>query len=293
MKCLLLADDRLDLLATLEPILKHWGYRVLTASSIAQANAFLAESAPALLIIGSHLLAAPELEMSRLALPILALEHPQAGQAVARPDANLSVPVDIFALFSFIQHQVEKHPRRNLRLRLHLPGMYCTKGEDFVLADVLSLSMNGLFFRSPLKLACGTKVTAVFPLLGHGKELEVEGTVLYIIEPTPQNNYVQGFGLGFASLPRSRPHCWSASSPRVSSTKWHPASRGSANFRPPSCGVDPYPNSSRKLVPSASATPKYAASVAPTSAKVHRSPKGRASCSPGRQTSQGFQGAEC
>ena len=57
MKCLLLADDRLDLLATLEPVLKHWGYRVLTATNIPQANAFLVESAPALLVIGSHLLA--------------------------------------------------------------------------------------------------------------------------------------------------------------------------------------------------------------------------------------------
>jgi hypothetical protein len=200
MKCLLLADDRLDLLATLEPVLKHWGYRVLTATGSAQANAFLAESAPDLLIIGSHLLAGPELQMPCPALPVLALEHPQPGQPVARPDTTLSVPVDIFALFSFIQEQVEKHPRRNLRLRLYLPGMYCTKGEDFVLADVLSLSMSGLFFRSPLKLARGTRLSAVFPLLGHGKELEVEGTVLYVIEPSPRNNYIQGFGLGFASL---------------------------------------------------------------------------------------------
>ncbi len=200
MKCLLLADDRLDLLATLEPVLKHWGYRVLTATSIPQANAFLAESAPALLIIGSHLLAVPELQLPHPALPVLALDHPQPGQPIAEPDATLNVPVDIFTLFSFIQTQVEKHPRCNLRLRLHLPGMYCTSGEDFVLADVLSLSTNGLFFRSPLKLTCGTQLFAVFPLFGHGKELEVEGTVLYVIEPSPRNNYVQGFGLGFAPL---------------------------------------------------------------------------------------------
>jgi Tfp pilus assembly protein PilZ len=110
------------------------------------------------------------------------------------------VPVDIFALFSFIQSRVEQHPRRNLRLRLHLPGMYRTKGDDYVLADVLSLSMNGLFFRSPLRLSTGSRVSAVFPLLGHGKELEVDGTVLYVIEPTAQNNFVQGFGLGFTTL---------------------------------------------------------------------------------------------
>ena len=200
MKCLLLVDDRLDLLATLEPILKHWGYRVLTSTSIEQANAFLAESAPAMLIIGSHLLAAPELQPPDPGLPILALENPDISQFIPEPSMMLSVPVDIFALFAFVQSRIEMHPRCNLRLRLHLPGMYSTQAEDFVLADVLSLSMNGLFFRSPLKLARGTRLSAVFPLLGHGKELEVEGTVLYVIDPSLQNNFIQGFGLGFASL---------------------------------------------------------------------------------------------
>jgi len=200
MKCLLLADDRLDLLATLEPILKHWGYRVLTATNIEQANAFLAESTPAMLIIGSHLLAAPGLQLPYPALPILALENPEASPLTTEASMTLTVPIDIFALFAFVQSRIEMHPRCNLRLRLRLPGMYSTQAEDYVLADVLSLSMNGLFFRSPQRFACGTRVTAIFPLLGLGKELEVEGTVLYVIEPIPQNNYVQGFGLGFTAL---------------------------------------------------------------------------------------------
>lgn len=200
MKCLLLADNRLDLLATLEPILKHWGYRVLTATGAEQANAFLAGSAPVLMIIGSHLLSSPGLKRPQPPLPILALDHPDATPIKPAPDMVLGVPVDIFALFTFIQSRVEQHPRRNLRLRLHLPGMYRTRGEDFLLADVLSLSMNGLFFRSALRLASGDRISAVFSLLGHSKELEVEGTVLYTVEPTPQNNYMQGFGLGFSSL---------------------------------------------------------------------------------------------
>lgn len=200
MKCLLLADDRLDLLATLEPILKHWGYRVLTATNVDQTNVFLGGSTPVMMIAGSNLLNSPELRRPQPPLPLLALKHPGCEAPANQPDMILSVPVDVFALFAFIQSRVEQHPRRNLRLRLHLPGMYRTNGEDFVLADVLSLSMNGLFFRSPLRLSVGSKVSAVFPLLGHGKELEVEGTVLYVIEPSPQNNYVQGFGLGFSSL---------------------------------------------------------------------------------------------
>lgn len=200
MKRLLLVDDRLDLISTLEPILKHWGYRVLTATDSEQANAFLAESTPALLIIGSHLLKRPELRPPPAAMPLLVLKHPDAIPPEGENDKALGVPVDIFALFAFIQDRVEQHPRRNLRLRLNLPGMYRAKGEDFLLAEVLSLSMNGLFFRSSLRLAPGDRISAVFPLLGHGKELEVEGIVLYVIEPTLQNNYLQGFGLGFSSL---------------------------------------------------------------------------------------------
>ena len=200
MKTLLLVDDRLPLLATLEPILKHWGYRVLTATDIDQANAFLTGSVPALLIIGNKLARQPGLQQLPAGLTVLNLEHPEAVAEKTDPKMTLDVPVDIFALFALIQSQVEKHPRRNLRLRLNLPGMYRTKGEDFILADVLSLSREGLFFRSPLRLAAGDQISAVLPLLGHRKEIEVEGTVLYVIEPSPQNGYVQGFGLGFSSL---------------------------------------------------------------------------------------------
>jgi len=200
MKNLLLADDRLDLLNTLEPILKHWGYRVLTASDATQAQAFLASSSPVMLLIGSNLLENPALLLPSPPLPLLAIAHPRSGRAEPSPGLTLTVPVDIFALFSFIQSMVEHHPRRNLRLQLRLPGMYCTKGAEFVLADVMSLSVSGLFFRSPLRLAAGDRVTAVFPLLGHGLEMELEGTVLYVIEPSPANNYAQGFGMGFDAL---------------------------------------------------------------------------------------------
>lgn len=200
MKTLLLADNRHELLATLEPILKHWGYRVLTAIDSHQAQAFLASSSPAMLLIGSNLLDEPTLQLPDPPLPLLAIIHPQSGPPGHSPDLALAVPIDIFTLFSFIQARVEHHPRQNLRLRLRLPGMYCLKGEEFVLADVLSLSMEGLFFRSPLRLANGDRITAVFPLLGHSREMEIDGTVLYAIDPSPVNNYAQGFGMGFDAL---------------------------------------------------------------------------------------------
>jgi len=200
MKSLLLADDRLDFLATLEPILKHWGYRVLTASNAGEAQAFLEASAPALLLISSKLLNSPQLQLANAQLPMIALLHPDHPTVTTSPAMTLSMPVDIFRLFTIVQQHVEHHPRQNLRLRLRLPGMYCSKGKEFVLADVLSLSMQGLFFRSPLLLTTGERVTAVLPLLGQGRELEVNGQVLYVVEPTPANNYAQGFGMAFDPL---------------------------------------------------------------------------------------------
>jgi len=200
MKSLLLADDRLDLLATLEPILKHWGYRVLTATNITQANGFLDSSAPAMLLIGSNLFRSPELHLPHPPLPLLTLTHPEAPAPSTLPEMPLEVPVDLFKLFSLIQSRVEQHPRQNLRLQVRLPGMHRVKGAEFVLADVLSLSMYGLFCRSPRRLVTGDRISAVFPLLGYGREIEVDGTVLYTIEPTAENNYLQGFALGFDAL---------------------------------------------------------------------------------------------
>jgi hypothetical protein len=205
MKSILVADNRPDLLATLEPILKHWGYRVLSARKTNQATAFLQESAPCLLIIGEDLFADPELSlgpdtMQRIEsgdLPIIALKQDGAGVAKLTPIETLEVPVELFELFSLIQLHVEKHPRQNLRLRLKLPGMYSIEDNSFILADVLSLSMLGLFFRAPTKVKEGDRVTVVFPLFGHCKEIEVKSTVLYTIKPDAENNYFQGFGVGF------------------------------------------------------------------------------------------------
>lgn len=209
MKSILVADNRPDLLATLEPILKHWGYRVLSARKTNQAVAFLQESTPCLLIIGEALFADPELSLDKDTtqriksgdLPVIALKQDGAGAAELTPIETLGVPVELFELFSLIQRHVEKHPRQNLRLRLKLPGMYSIEENEFILADVLSLSMLGLFFRAPTKVKGGDRVTVVFPLLGHCKEIEVKSTVLYTIKPEAENNYFQGFGVGFDDIP--------------------------------------------------------------------------------------------
>lgn len=211
MKSILVADNRSDLLATLEPILKHWGYRVLSTRKANQVMTFLMESAPCLLIIGEELLADPALALdpetdSKVksgALPIIALKQDGAKPSLFTPSETLDVPFELFELFSFIQRKVENHPRHNLRLRLRLPGMYSIDDDAFTIAEVLNLSMCGLFFKSAARVKKGDRVTVVFPLLGHCKEIEVKSTVLYVIEPDASNNYFQGFGVGFDDVPES------------------------------------------------------------------------------------------
>ena len=200
MKSLLLADDRLDLRVMLEPILKHWGYVVMTVTDVKQANTALRESSPALAMIGANLFADPALELPVPPPPIILFAHPAAAGQEGSDLQPLPVPIDIFDLFYKIQIAIETPPRKNLRLRLRLPGMFRQGRSGFVVAELLSLSMGGLFFRSPLRVTVGSKVNAIFPLLGHGKEVEVSGNVLYVVEPSPHNNYTQGFGLDFADL---------------------------------------------------------------------------------------------
>ena len=208
MKSILVADNRSELLATLEPILKHWGYRVLSARKTDQVAPFLQESTPSLLIIGEGLLSDPGLTLDpdttkRIKsrdLPVIALRQDASGTSKLTPSETLEVPVGLFELFSFIQCHVEKHPRQNLRLRLKLPGMYSVENNEFALADVLSLSMLGLFFKAPTRIKKGDRVTVVFPLFGHCKEIEVKSTVLYTIQPDIGNNFFQGFGVGFDDL---------------------------------------------------------------------------------------------
>lgn len=209
MKNILLADNRPELLETLEPILKHWGYRVLATGKVDLANTFLRESDLCLLIVGEELLADPQFKitpeiaekMSAGELPVVTLQQEGAPKADLSTDETLTAPVDLFELFSFIQRKVEKHPRQNLRLRLKLPGMYSIGDDSYILADVLSLSSKGLFFKAPAKVKQGDQINVVFPLLGHCKEIEVKATVLYTVNPEVTNNFSQGFGVGFIDIP--------------------------------------------------------------------------------------------
>jgi Tfp pilus assembly protein PilZ/CheY-like chemotaxis protein len=205
MKRLLLADHREELLATLEVILRHWGYRVVASSRPENLDELLRETAPDLLIVGARMAADPRLagalarEVTQRQRPLIILKSPDVPATPPLPHESLGVPVDLFALFRLMQQHLEKHPRRHLRLAVRLPGLLCA-GESCHLAEILSLSSEGLFLRTCFRLGDDTRLKVVLPLLGMKQEVELDGRVLYRVEPTAENNYLQGVGIEFTDL---------------------------------------------------------------------------------------------
>jgi Tfp pilus assembly protein PilZ len=207
MKRFLVGDLREDLLSTLEVILKHWGYRVVLSSRPEQLTDFLRETSPDLLIMGSRLLAdqgsplfqAVASKVKAEARPLIVLRDCQIEESLTAPHEVLDVPVDVFALFALIQKHIEHHPRKNLRLTVKLPGMFCT-GDRCQFAEVLSLSTRGLFIKTGVRLRMGDHLSMIIPLMGMKRELELETRVLYTVEPGPENNYLQGAGIEFIPM---------------------------------------------------------------------------------------------
>lgn len=203
MKRIMVGDQRDGLLTTLETFLRHWGYRVIATPRIDRLVSMLREIEPDLLIIGSDLLADRQSELYQCvtghvtghARPLLTLAG-ETSVDIPLPHEELPTPIDIFTLFPLVQKHLEKIPRQHLRLSLHLPGMIC-RGKSTELAEVVSLSSQGLFIKTPLRMRKGEKLQLVLPLVGMRKELEIASEVLYCIQPGPDNNYLQGFGLGF------------------------------------------------------------------------------------------------
>ncbi len=203
MKRLLIGDNREKLLVTLETILRHWGYRTLVSSNPPRLTSLVTETTPDLLIFGESLLRdnpAPLAErvqerVSRGTPLLLMPEHNSSAPYLSAHEI-LAVPVDIFNLFEKIQKHLEKHPRKNIRLALQLPGMLCL-GDRCHLAEVLSLSTRGGFIKTGFRLKKGDSFSITFPLLGMKKELEVAGRVLYCVRPDPDNNFLQGVGVEF------------------------------------------------------------------------------------------------
>lgn len=203
MKRLLIGDHRESLLSTLEVILKHLGYRLLVSSQPDQLRAFLQESSPDLVVLGSELLeddsALQEAILQKTiqaSSPLVFLGGPPPAALAGLTHEVLDLPLDIFALFELIQKYLEEIPRKNLRLPVKLPGLLCREGACY-LAEVLSLSTQGLFMKTGFLMKKGELLSVVFPLMGMKRELEIKGRVLYFVHPGPENNYRQGVGVEF------------------------------------------------------------------------------------------------
>lgn len=206
MKRLLVGDHRENLLATLETILRHWGYRTLVSSSQQRLTSLVKETTPDLLIFGEEILEDTSSPLNQMiaekvanGTPLLVMTDSLKPSSLQIPHETLPVPVDIFRLFEKAQKYLEEYPRKNIRLALQLPGMLCL-GKSCHLAEVLSLSTRGLFVKTSFRLQRGDNFRIVFPLIGMKKELEMEGRVLYSVRPDPDNNFLQGVGVEFTDI---------------------------------------------------------------------------------------------
>ncbi len=210
MKRLLLGDTRQPLLETIEGMLKHWGYRVLVSSRPEQIKILLRETSPDLLILGAGLLANSETSLSKSVgklvasgnCPLLVLHEEGIENNLTLPHDPIAVPIDLFSFFAQVQRHTERFPRKNLRLTVKLPGMF-SRGAQTLLAEVLSLSVQGLMIKTSLRMEPGDALTVCVPLVGMGKELELAGRVLYGVQPGADNNYLQGVGVEFIDLSES------------------------------------------------------------------------------------------
>lgn len=206
MKRLLVGDNREKLLATLETILRHWGYRTLVSSSQQRLTSLVKETTPDLLIFGEQMLQEPSSPIRQMVMekvstgtPLIVMTDNIKSSSLEIPHETLPVPVDIFYLFEKVQKYLEEYPRKNIRLALQLPGMLCL-GNSCHLAEVLSLSTRGLFVKTGFRLQKGDNFRIVFPLIGMKRELEMGGRVLYSVKPDPENNFLQGVGVEFTDI---------------------------------------------------------------------------------------------
>lgn len=210
MKRLLLGDTRQPLLETIEGMLKHWGYRVLVSSRPEQIRVLLRETSPDLLILGAGLLVKDESSLRKSVeklvtagnCPLLVLREEGLEDHLTLAHDLIAVPIDLFNFFAHVQRHTERFPRKNLRLTVKLPGMF-SRGAQTCLAEVLSLSVQGLMIKTSLRMGPGDILTVCVPLVGMGKELELAGRVLYGVQPSADNNYLQGVGVEFFDLSES------------------------------------------------------------------------------------------
>jgi Tfp pilus assembly protein PilZ len=207
MKRVLIGDNREELVTTLESLLKNWGYRAIATADPETFLEINRELKPDLLIIGPALLADKKIvtQIEKLTTPTIYIQQPESAPDWQPKGETLSYPVDIFKLFSFVQGHLEKIPRRNIRLDVRMPGLYY-KNDEVCIAEVLSLSPEGLFLKTGSKIEKIDNIRLILPLIGMQTELEIMGRIVYRVEPTPDNNYMQGMGIEFTDIDAETVH---------------------------------------------------------------------------------------
>lgn len=196
MKRILLCDRRPVLLETIEVLLRHWGYRVLVVNRPEQITELVSELVFDLVLISVDFLKNFEEVDSLLkskGVPVITM-----GATDERLTSNrhLTIPLDVFSLFSLTQQHLEKIPRRHLRLPVKVPALLERDGKE-QLCEIVSLSRHGLFVKSSLLMNKGEFLCMILPLIGLKRELDLKGRVLYVIRPAMENNYLNGFGVEF------------------------------------------------------------------------------------------------
>lgn len=196
MKRILLCDRRPALLETVELLLRHWGYRVLVVHRPEQVAELVDELSFDLALVADDLLTDLAREIEQLhekQTPIVTLGEPDPTRSA---ESHLAIPLDVFSIFALIQKRLERIPRRHLRLPVKVPALIERGGKE-QLCEIISLSRQGLFVKSPLLMQQGERLCMILPLIGFKRELELNGRVLYVIRPAQENNYLNGFGLEF------------------------------------------------------------------------------------------------
>lgn len=208
MKRIVAGTGRKQLLATLDTILRHWGYRVLASSQPRQVRDLAREVDPDLLILDAQYLHSTETCLDRdIAnrigagrLPLLVLGNgEESPDLCALPHQRLDTPLDIFALFELTQQHLQTIPRKNLRLKTHLPSLVYS-GVISTISEVLSLSMQGMFVKTSVRIPAGEPIRVMLPLIGMKTELDIAGRVLYLVDPGRENAYMQGVGIEFTEM---------------------------------------------------------------------------------------------
>jgi len=201
LKRILVGDNREELLSTLEVILKNWGYRVLVTSSPDGFTSMLNDLSPDLIIAGPTILSNSGIQahLKGAKAPLLILQDSQIKPIRNLAGEPIDYPVDIFKLFESVQKYLETIPRKNIRIKVQMPSMYY-HGNIPCIAEVISLSVEGMFIKTGSRIDGLDQVRIVLPLIGMQKEIELEGKVIYTVEPLQRNNYQQGMGIQFCRI---------------------------------------------------------------------------------------------